>query len=287
MKKLVFLLIFIGRFAVGQPIHVSSYNVRYANAADEQHGNGWNRRCAPICDLIAYEAFDLVGMQEVLKNQLDDLMARLSSDYACIGGGRDDGKTAGEYAPILYRKERFDLLGSGLFWLSQTPDRPSVGWDAKYPRICTWVRLRDRTSGKTLFFLNTHFDHVGENARLESARLLAGWIERHGKGGAVVLTGDFNVDQRSPSYRELLKAGVLSDSYQVASVRMAPNGTVNGFDPGKWSDRRIDHVLVTPGVEVLRYGLLTDVYWASDSSGSPVVRTLSDHYPVSVYLRIP
>ena len=149
MKKLLASLFFVFTtlFTYGQQFHVASYNVRYANPADEQRGNGWSQRCPVICNQIAYESFDLVGMQEVLKSQFDDLSNRLSRDYGCIGVGRNDGKTSGEYAPIFYKKDRFILLDSGCFWLSETPDKPSVGWDAKYPRICSWAQLQDRNTG--------------------------------------------------------------------------------------------------------------------------------------------
>ena len=117
MKKLLASLFFVFTtlFTYGQQLHVASYNVRYANPADEQRGNGWSQRCPVICNQIAYESFDLVGMQEVLKSQFDDLSNRLSRDYGCIGVGRNDGKTSGEYAPIFYKKDRFILLGSGDF----------------------------------------------------------------------------------------------------------------------------------------------------------------------------
>ena len=151
MKKLLASLFFVFAtlFTYGQQFHVASYNIRYANPADEQRGNGWSQRCPVICNQIAYESFDLVGMQEVLKSQFDDLSNRLSRDYGCIGVGRNDGKTSGEYAPIFYKKDRFILLDSGCFWLSETPDKPSVGWDAKYPRICSWAQLQDRNTGNT------------------------------------------------------------------------------------------------------------------------------------------
>ena len=289
MKKspALLLLVFTLQLACGQQFHVASYNVRNANPADEERGNGWNRRCPVICDQIAYESFDLIGMQEVLKPQFDDLSDRLSPDYGCIGVGRDDGKTSGEYAPIWYRKDRFDLLDSGCFWLSATPDKPSVGWDAKYPRICGWARLRERSTGNTLYFLNTHFDHVGVQARKQSARMIVEWIRSHADRGEAILVGDFNVDQRSESYRELVEAGILTDSFEAAPTRMAATGTINGFNPQRWTDRRIDHVLVTQGIEVLRYGLLTNLYWSSDHAGNREVRLPSDHFPVSVFLRIP
>ena len=183
MKKLLASLFFVFTtlFTYGQQFHVASYNVRYANPADEQRGNGWSQRCPVICNQIAYESFDLVGMQEVLKSQFDDLSNRLSRDYGCIGVGRNDGKTSGEYAPIFYKKDRFILLDSGCFWLSETPDKPSVGWDAKYPRICSWAQLQDRNTGNTLYFLNTHFDHVGKQARKESACMIVKWRDDSGR----------------------------------------------------------------------------------------------------------
>lgn len=219
MKKLLASLFFVFTtlFTYGQQLHVASYNVRYANPADEQRGNGWSQRCPVICNQIAYESFDLVGMQEVLKSQFDDLSNRLSRDYGCIGVGRNDGKTSGEYAPIFYKKDRFILLDSGCFWLSETPDKPSVGWDAKYPRICSWAQLQDRNTGNTLYFLNTHFDHVGKQARKESACMIVKWIRRHSDCGETILVGDFNVDQRSESYRELVKTGFLTDSFEAGT----------------------------------------------------------------------
>jgi len=213
-------------------------------------------------------------MQEVLKSQFDDLSNRLSRDYGCIGVGRNDGKTSGEYAPIFYKKDRFILLDSGCFWLSETPDKPSVGWDAKYPRICSWAQLQDRNTGNTLYFLNTHFDHVGKQARKESACMIVKWIRRHSDCGETILVGDFNVDQRSESYRELVKTGFLTDSFEAAPIRMAATGTVNGFDPQRWTGQRIDHVLVTRGIEVLRYGLLRTPIgrWTAREIGKPACR---------------
>ena len=248
MKKLLASLFFVFTtlFTYGQQFHVASYNVRYANPADEQRGNGWSQRCPVICNQIAYESFDLVGMQEVLKSQFDDLSNRLSRDYGCIGVGRNDVKTSG-----------------------------------------SWAQLQDRNTGNTLYFLNTHFDHVGKQARKESACMIVKWIRRHSDCGETILVGDFNVDQRSESYRELVKTGFLTDSFEAAPIRMAATGTVNGFDPQRWTGQRIDHVLVTRGIEVLRYGLLTNPYWSVDCAGNREARLPSDHYPVSVYLTIP
>ena len=224
MKKLLASLFFVFTtlFTYGQQFHVASYNVRYANPADEQRGNGWSQRCPVICNQIAYESFDLVGMQEVLKSQFDDLSNRLSRDYGCIGVGRNDGKTSGEYAPIFYKKDRFILLDSGCFWLSETPDKPSVGWDAKYPRICSWAQLQDRNTGNTLYFLNTHFDHVGKQARKESACMIVKWIRRHSDCGETILVGKLPGTRKDWIPDGLFRSGTHSHGCHRNGQRIRP-----------------------------------------------------------------
>lgn len=176
---------------------------------------------------------------------------------------------------------------------------PAVSGCRKLPISRAWDGMRNirvfavghncrtETPEITLYFLNTHFDHVGKQARKESACMIVKWIRRHSDCGETILVGDFNVDQRSESYRELVKTGFLTDSFEAAPIRMAATGTVNGFDPQRWTGQRIDHVLVTRGIEVLRYGLLTNPYWSVDCAGNREARLPSDHYPVSVYLTIP
>ena len=260
-------------------LKVMTFNIQTTNPRP------WDERREGVVKMLREENPDMFGLQEARIDVLNTLDERLGN-YARVGIDRDGSPQSSEYMSVFYRKDRFVLVASGNFWLSETPDQMSIGWDAAYRRIATWVKLRERDSGKEILYLNTHFDHVGEQARQESARMIVEWIQKHSDQCETILTGDFNVDQRSASYHELVKAGILADSFEVAAARMATTGTVNGFNPQRWTDQRIDHVLVTRGIEVLRYGLLTNLYWTSDHAGNREARLPSDHYPVSVYLKI-
>lgn len=283
-----------------QDLSVASFNVRYRNDDDTREGNGWERRCPYVCGLIDFEGFDIFGAQEVLHPQLLDLCARLT-DYDFVGVGRDDGKTEGEYAPIFYRRERFDRLDAGHFWLSEQSDRPTVGWDAALPRICTWGRFLDRRTGRRFWFFNLHMDHVGKQARAKSAELVVEKIRSFcAPDEAVILTGDFNVDQHDAIYAIFTSSGVLADSYETADKRFAPNGTFNDFHTDRLTDSRIDHVFVSPSLRVLRYGVLTDTYRTPTAESDELLRSgnfpeevglrphraraISDHFPVAVKL---
>lgn len=286
--------------AAAQDMTVASFNVRYRNDGDTAAGNGWERRCPYVCALIEFEDFDIFGAQEVLHSQLQD-MHSLLSDYSYVGVGRDDGATEGEYAPIFYKTERFELLGSGHFWLAEVTDRPNVGWDAALPRICTWGHFRDRTTGKRFRFFNLHMDHIGEKARAESAKLVVSQIrEMTAADESVILTGDFNVDQNDAIYSIFTDSGVLNDSYEVAEKRFAPNGTFNNFSTELFTESRIDHIFVSPSFEVVRYGVLTDTYRTPTPESEGMIksgnfpkevslhayqaRAISDHFPVAAKL---
>ena len=156
--------------AQSNPFNVCSFNIRYDNPNDGEHN--WKYRKENVAAFIQYHEVDLIGMQEVLKNQLDDL-EQLLPGYAWVGVGRDDGKEAGEYSPILYKKDRFKLIQQSTFWLSETCDTPgTMGWDAACNRVVTWMELEDLTNQKSFFIFNTHFDHRGQTARLESAKAI-------------------------------------------------------------------------------------------------------------------
>ena len=147
MKKIIITCLIIMLAVVGmwaQPLYVGSYNIRYQNNDDARAGNGWQQRCPVVCGQIAFEHPDIFGTQEVLHGQLHDMLALLT-DYDYIGVGRDDGQTKGEYAAIFYDKNKLRLLDHGNFWLSETPEKPALGWDAACIRICTWGKFRDRT----------------------------------------------------------------------------------------------------------------------------------------------
>lgn len=267
--------------AMAQELTVGSYNIRYRNTTDSINGNGWYKRLKPMCDQIKWERPDIFGAQEVLHQQLMDLAKGLP-DYQWIGVGRDDGKEAGEYAAIFYNPKRVELVEKGQFWLSETPEVPSKGWDAALNRICTWGHFRDLQTGRDFYFLNLHMDHVGIKARSESAKLVMRRITEMTNGGKklAVLTGDFNVSHKNELYTLFTESGVLKDCYTATKERFAENGTYNGFDYHFYTDDRIDHIFVTPATTVDAYAILTDGRWQKDMNGVMSRRNLSDHYPV-------
>ena len=278
-------------FTVGQ------YNIRYDEPNDAKKGNGWEQRAQHVRDIIYYEWWDLVGLQEVLDQQLETLKAGLG-EYDFIGVAREDGKKAGEYAPILYKKSRMRCLQSGTFWLSETPDKVSYGWDAACRRVCSWGYFKDKLTKKKFWFFNTHMDHKGKVARVEGAKLVISKINQMcGKGAKVILTGDFNVAQDSPAYKTFAESGLLKDSYELAPVKFAPTGTFNSFKVANHTTKRIDHIFVSE-VNVLRYGVLTYHYWSTNNGTDAAltdapkeikaehrgVHLPSDHYPVQIFV---
>ncbi len=280
MKRilLVAILMVCAVVVSAQDLYVGTYNIRYKNKDDSIKGNVWTKRCQVMCDQINFESPDVLGMQEVLVGQLHDFQ-RLLDNYSSIGVGRDDGKEAGEYAAIFYKNDRVKLLDSGNFWLNETPDVPKLGWDAACIRICTWGKFKDLRTKKKFYFFNLHMDHVGVVARREAAKLVVSRIKEMAQDAPVVLTGDFNVDQTDEIYGIFAHSGILKDSYEIARIRFAENGTFNSFKVETKTDSRIDHVFVSPSFKVEAYGLRTDSYWAKGR------RNLSDHYPVFVKLR--
>ena len=300
MKKLFILaaLLFSALTLSAQDLSVASFNVRTDNKKDVAQGDGWARRCPQVCRIIQSRDFDVFGAQEVRHNQLVD-MCNLLPEYAYVGVARDDGATKGEYSPVFYKKSRFEKLDGGTFWLAETTDKPCKGWDAKYPRICSWVRLKDKECKRTFWFFNLHMDHRGIVARRESSKLVLKKIaEIANPNEPVVLTGDFNVDQTNEIYSIIADSGVLVDSYKVAEKNFDINGTFNNFKPQAWTDRRIDHIFLSPSWKTLSYDVLTDVYWtpvegeAIGSENFPKeqkfklfqVRMPSDHFPIMVKL---
>lgn len=301
MKKISYLfLFFICSLCLlqAEPIVIATYNIRNANAEDSTNGNGWGQRCPYIASLIQFHGFDIFGTQEGKVWQLQDLKGAMPG-YDYIGIGRDDGKEAGEYSAIFFRTDKFDVLEHGDFWLSEVTDRPNNGWDAVLPRICTWGKFRDRKTGFTFLFFNLHMDHIGVQARSESAKLILRKIKEQPPHIPVILTGDFNVDQNNESYHLLNNSGVLRDSYEMADFRYVPNGTFNDFHTDLKTDSRIDHLFLTDNFKVMKYGILTDTYRAEvtdeqkktvTSGNFPKEVTLqkhtaripSDHFPVMI-----
>lgn len=250
-------------------LNVMTFNIRYNNPNDGEHA--WPNRKLQVVNTITFHQAELVGMQEVLQNQLDDLETLLPG-YSWIGVGRDDGERAGEFSPIFYRTEKFALLSSGTFWLSESPEIvASKSWDAALTRIATWARFTHLDSGKSFVFLNTHFDHRGEQARIESAKLIIERVRLLAEGSPVIVTGDFNVPPSSPAYATMTEH--LRDSRLVsATPAYGPEATFSGFSVGSIVDGdRIDYIFVDETIEVLRHGAL---------SGHIDGSYPSDHLPV-------
>lgn len=277
-------------------LRVSSYNLRYDNPGDSL--DAWQYRKETVAELIKFHDFDIFGTQEVLHHQLEELSEQLEN-YSYIGVGRDDGQSAGEYSAIFFKEDKFRLLREGTFWLSDDTVRPNKGWDAALPRICTWGEFEEQETGFRFYLFNTHFDHVGVQARKESAGLILEKINEMTGTAPVILTGDFNVDQTNESYELIHGSDRLTDSYEISPLKYGASGTFNGFNIHASTESRIDHIFLTGHFEVLRHGILTDTYQAStsdsikeDSGNFPKevslyknkTRLPSDHYPVMVEL---
>jgi endonuclease/exonuclease/phosphatase family metal-dependent hydrolase len=251
-----------------------SFNIRYGTAADGE--NNWPQRRELVFDVIREHDPDVLGVQEALRFQLDEIGAAVPG-YGELGVGRDDGREAGEYAAIMYRADRFEVSESGTFWFSSEPDVVgSIDWGAHLPRICTWARLVEKSSGRAFYVFNVHFDHQSQESRERSAELLVERIEARAQADPVVVTGDFNADEDNPAMLYLLGAegaesGVgLRDSFRVVHPDAVDVGTFNGFE-GRTAGPKIDAILVSGNLNV---------------ESAAIVRTSrdgrypSDHFPV-------
>ena len=267
--------------STGQTFRVATYNLRNANHEDSLAGNGWGKRCPVIGEMVHFYDFDIWGTQEGKNGQLQDLLHVLP-EYSYIGIGRDDGKTVGEYSAVFYKKEKFALLKSGNFWLSTITDRPNKGWDAVLPRICTWGLFKEKKTGKTFYFYNLHMDHIGKVARSESAKLILSRIKEAGVKIPVILTGDFNADQNSDSYKVLETSGILYDAYGLAKIKLANAASFNDYGQRLEINERIDHIFLSNQFSAPRYGILTDGYVdvSNANDGKNIMRYPSDHFAV-------
>ncbi len=257
-----------------QRLTVMSFNVRYGTANDGE--NSWPQRRELVFDVIREHDPHVLGVQEALRFQLDEIGAAVRG-YGELGVGRDDGREAGEYAAILYKTDRFEVSESGTFWFSDEPRTAgSIGWGANLPRICSWARLVEKGSGRAFYVFNVHFDHQSQESRERSAALLVARIGARLHGDPVIVTGDFNAGEENPALLFLLGAGKaesdtrLRDSFRVVYPEAVSVGTFNGFE-GRTTGPKIDAVLVS--------GM-----WKVESAA--IVRTSvdgrypSDHFPV-------
>jgi endonuclease/exonuclease/phosphatase family metal-dependent hydrolase len=261
-------------------VRVMSFNVRYGTAKDGD--NHWDRRKEFLAEAVKAFGPDLMGTQETLGFQRDFLAKKLEG-YGVLGVGRDDGREKGEMMAVYWRKARFEKTDGGHFWLSKTPEKAgSKAWDTSLPRMATWVRLKDAKGGKPVLLLNTHFDHKGKVARVESARLIREKVVELGKGCSVIVTGDFNAGEGSDPYQALFgprgkEESPVLDSYRVAHPKKGEaEGTTTGFRAGPSKGSRIDWIGVSRDWKVIAAGIDR-----TEKGG----RTPSDHFPVTATLR--
>lgn len=271
LKKLFLTTFFITAvlFASAQSFNIASFNIRYDNPRDS--GNLWVNRAPVVSNLIRYHDFDIFGVQEALKNQLNDISAALP-EYAAYGKGRNDGKEGGEHSSIYYKKNMFKLLKSGDFWLSTTPDVPGKGWDATCcNRIASWVQLEHLKSKKRFYVFNVHFDHQGVVARKESGKLMVQKIREIAGNEPALLTGDFNGNRESEWYQTIANSGIVRDSYKDVKYPYENNSSSNGFRIPRGMGV-IDHIFISKHFTASKWGILTDTYFG---------KFPSDHFPVA------
>lgn len=275
MKRLTFmLLLLVSNIAMAQTLRVISYNIRLNTASDGI--NAWPNRSDQVSALLDFHQAEIFGLQEAMIGQIEDIHADLPK-MKWVGVGRDDGKKAGEFSPIFYDTEKFKALKNGGFWLSETPDKPGLGWDAACNRVCTWIVLKDKKRGDKFMVFNTHFDHKGIKARTESAKLILQKIkELNTDQLPVILMGDFNLTPDKEPIAVITSE--LNDARAITKKPpYGPVGTFNSFKFDAPMKDRIDYVFVSDQVEVKRYATLTD---------SKDQRYPSDHQPVLVTLEL-
>jgi len=254
---------------------VMSFNIRLDVKSDGE--NQWEKRKDKVASLMNYYEADFIGGQEVQHHQLQYLKEKMPS-YNYIGVGRDDGKEAGEYSCIFYNKEKFTVVQQSTFWLSQTPDTVSMGWDAACNRVCTYGLFRSKLTKKQFWVFNTHFDHMGVTARIESAKLIAAKIESltAKQDFPVLLTGDFNSKPEDEPV-QYLEARFLNSRAVSEQPAYGPADTWNGFEFDKIPKGCIDHIFINKGnkIKVKRFATITDSYDR---------KYPSDHFPIMATL---
>lgn len=261
--------------AAAQDLRLMTYNIKYDNTQDTV--NNWNDRKEALVQLLKHYGASFIGTQEVLHRQLTYIDSSLTN-FAYIGVGREDGKQKGEYSPIHYDSTAYKVIKSNTFWLSETPNKISVGWDAAMERICTYGLFEEKETGKKLYIFNTHFDHIGKIARKKSAELLVQKIEEVNKEKfPVVLMGDLNLTPNEAPIQYLKSK--LSDAQGVCiNSFYGPSGTFNGFNQKMMVNRRIDYIFVQD--------LKVEAYIHIDDRMENN-KHISDHLPVLISVQNP
>ena len=266
---------YVGSSFTQSSVKMMSYNIRYDITTS--NASPWAERHSAIASQINRFDVDIVGMQEVLDHQREQLLSDLPG-FSSIGVGRDDGQKSGEFSPIFYKEERFRVLASGTFWLSPTPDVPSKGWDAALNRICTYAQFFDLEFKQSFWVFNTHFDHVGEVARMKSSVLILRKIQEVTKGTreAVIFCGDLNLNDDHPTITFLQSQ--MRDALLVSQeVKSTMNKTFNNFDLENEATKRIDYLFTNKKVAVLSFETIVERFGVSYPS---------DHFPIVANLKL-
>jgi len=269
-SKIIFSLLLVSTIAFAQqkasPINIITYNIRLNVASDGI--NAWPNRKDNVKALVKFHDADILCVQEALPEQFDALLE--NSNFDVVGVGREDGKRKGEFSAVYFDKDRFTKKDGGTFWLSETPNVPSKGWDAALNRVCSWVRLYDKSNKKEFLVFNTHYDHVGVKARIESAKLIKQKIQEIAPKLPVVFTGDLNVTPETEAIATI-KSFLIDAKEITLEPAYGPEGTFNAFDFNSDLKNRIDYIFVNKGFKVQKFAVLSD---------SKNKRYPSDHLPV-------
>jgi endonuclease/exonuclease/phosphatase family metal-dependent hydrolase len=269
--SIVFLMVFALGFSQG--LKVMSFNIRLNVDSDKE--NSWTNRKQDVADLLTYYHPDYFGVQEALSDQMKDIKNGVKN-YDYVGVGRDDGKEKGEFSAIFYNTNRLQVLNSGTFWLSETPEKPSKGWDAALNRICTYAVFRDKKSKKEFMALNLHFDHIGNVARVKSSELILKKIkEINPKNLSVTVSGDFNLTEDSEPIK-IMSQNLKDSFYHSETKHYGPKGTFTGFNVNEVPKDRIDYIFVK-GFKIKSHRHIND---RRENLLYP-----SDHFPVLVDLQ--
>lgn len=270
MKYFLTILCVVFGFITSAQLKVMTYNIRNSKASDGV--NKWDLRKDSLFSLIAQANPDILGTQEVLRDQLRDFQKQFKS-YTHVGVGRNNGKRKGEHSTIFFKPDKFEQITQGNFWLSEFPNQAGTkSWDAAITRICTWVKLKDKSTNKVLFVFNTHLDHKGELARQNSALLIRDIIDSLTNNEPVLLIGDFNCKPYSKTYINVVDSNFLIDSYESNE----PNYSACGFEIANKICSRIDYIFHSPHLQKQDYMLYTNhngKYYPSDHL--PIVATFT------------
>lgn len=262
-------------------IDVATWNIRINIKQDSLNGDVWSSRRNAIAEIVKKNDFDIMGVQEDYQKELNELNSSLK-DYRRIGFPNHENGRLGSFNSIFFKKDRFSVLDSGMFYFAEDEREPALGWNGKYIRSCSWLSLKEKSSGVKLWVFNAHTDYAGGDVERESSKMLLRKIEElAGKDAKAIVMGDLNFTQFAEGYKILNESGLVKDSRDAAEEVVNGGGTFNAFDENHHSDERLDHIFITKTVPVQTYDILLDTYEKDGKKRFP-----SDHYPVVLKLKL-